>query len=254
MAKSPKKERADAMLVTHGHAENTAKAGALIMAGAVYVGERRIEKPGDLLAPDAAFDIREGAKYVSRGGVKLEGALAAHGVRPAGKSCVDVGASTGGFTDCLLQHGATRVVAVDVGKGLLAHKLRGDARVVVREETNARFLEPADVGGHADLVVVDASFIGLDKLLPAIARIVRGGGELLALVKPQFEVDEKEAARNRGVIRDVVVRGAAIDKCVHEVAASGFRVVGTSDCVLPGPKGNVEAFVYATRESDRQEP
>lgn len=248
--KKPKKKRIDALLVELGYAESVAKAASMVMAGGVYVGEQRVNKPGDLLPGDVELDVREGAKYVSRGGTKLEGALREHAVDPTGKRCVDLGSSTGGFTDCLLQFGATRVVAVDVGKGLLAHKLRGDARVVVKEETNGRFLEPTDVGGFTDLLVVDASFIGLDKLLPAIKRITRPGGELLALVKPQFEVDEKEAAKARGVIRDPVLRTGAIERVTREIAESGFTICGVSDCVLPGPKGNVEAFVYARREGD----
>jgi len=249
----PKKERIDVLLVEQGFAESTVKAAALVMSGAVYIGERRVDKPGDRIAGDAVIDVREGQKYVSRGGVKLEGALRAHAVDPNGKCCVDVGSSTGGFTDCLLQHGARRVVAVDVGKGLLAHKLRQDARVVVREETNARHLDATMVDGAADLVVVDASFIGLETLTPALARITRPGGELLALIKPQFEVAERDAARARGVIRDPAMREGAISRVVDGVATSGFTVTSVSDCVLPGPKGNVEAFVYARRTRDAGE-
>jgi 23S rRNA (cytidine1920-2'-O)/16S rRNA (cytidine1409-2'-O)-methyltransferase len=186
---------------------------------------------------------------VSRGGDKLEGALAAfapQGLTVEGKICLDVGASTGGFTDCLLQHGARRVHAVDVGWGQLHARLRGDERVVVRERTNARHLTPADLGEPIDLVVVDASFIGLDKLLPAIAAILPRG-ELVALVKPQFEAGRRAAARARGIIRDDAVREEAIERAIQAIVEAGFAVVARADSALAGPKGNVEHFVYARR-------
>lgn len=242
------KVRADQLLVTKGLAPSRAKAQALVLAGKVYVGETRIDKAGAMVADDAAIEVRgEDHPYVSRGGVKLAGALDAFAVDPAGKQCVDLGASTGGFTDCLLQRGATRVAAVDVGYGQLAHKLRVDPRVLVLERTNAKTLEPDQVGGLADLVVVDASFIGLGKLLPAIARITKPGGELVALVKPQFEVGREEAAKSRGVIKDAELRARAIENVEEEVVAAGFDLLGTVDSTLPGPKGNVEAFVHARR-------
>jgi 23S rRNA (cytidine1920-2'-O)/16S rRNA (cytidine1409-2'-O)-methyltransferase len=179
--------------------------------------------------------------------VKLAGALDAFGLTPLGRTCLDVGASTGGFTDCLLQRGAARVVAVDVGYGQLAQKLRVDPRVVVMERTNARDLTADDVGGAVDLAVVDASFIGLDKLVPALGRCVRSGGELVALIKPQFEVGREEASRTRGVVRDPAVRAHAIDAAVKGVELGGFEIAGTCDSVIEGPKGNREAFVYARR-------
>jgi 23S rRNA (cytidine1920-2'-O)/16S rRNA (cytidine1409-2'-O)-methyltransferase len=242
------KVRADQLLVTRGLAPSRARAQALILAGKVYVGEARVDKAGALLPEDAEIAVRgEDHPYVSRGGVKLAGALDAFGVDPTGKACLDLGASTGGFTDCLLQRGAARVAAVDVGYGQLAHKLRVDPRVVNLERTNARSLEPSQIGGVADLVVVDASFIGIGLLLPAIVRCLAPGGQLVALVKPQFEVGREEAARARGVIRDAALRSAAIEGVVAEVRAAGLEVLGTCDSVLPGPKGNVEAFVHATQ-------
>ena len=242
------KTRADQLLVEKGLAPTRSKAQALILAGKVYVGETRIDKAGATLAADAAIEVRgEDHPYVSRGGVKLAGALDAFAVDPTGKRCVDLGASTGGFTDCLLQRGAARVAAVDVGYGQLAHKLRVDPRVLVLERTNAKTLEPDDVGGLADLVVVDASFIGLGKLLPAIARITRSGGELVALVKPQFEVGREEASKARGVIKDAALRSRAIESVEEEVKAAGFELLRTTDSTLPGPKGNVEAFLHARR-------
>lgn len=242
------KIRADQLLVQRALAPTRARAQALVLAGKVYVGEARVDKPGAMLAEDAAVTVR-GADhpYVSRGGVKLAGALDAFGVDPAGKRCLDLGASTGGFTDCLLQRGALAVAAVDVGYGQLAHTLRVDPRVLVLERTNARTLEPEQIGGACDLVVVDASFIGLGKLAEAIARNTRPGGELVALVKPQFEVGRDEASRTRGVVRDPALRARAIDAAIAEVRDAGFEILGAEDCVIEGPKGNLEAFVHARR-------
>ncbi|AKU96798.1 RNA binding methyltransferase FtsJ like protein [Labilithrix luteola] len=243
------KVRADQLLVTRGLAPTRAKAQALILAGKVHVGETRIDKAGTTLPEDANIVVRgEDHPYVSRGGVKLAGALDTFGVDPQGKRCIDLGASTGGFTDCLLQRGAVYVAAVDVGYGQLAHKLRVDPRVLCLERTNARTLEPAQVGGLADLVVVDASFIGLGKLTEAIARCLLPGGELVALVKPQFEVGREEASKSRGVVRDPEVRARAIGDAIDDVKAAGLEVLGTCDSSLPGPKGNLEAFVHARKK------
>ncbi len=240
------KVRLDQLLVSRGLAPSRARAQALVLAGEVSVAGARVDKAGTLLSPDAEVAVRApDHPYVSRGGVKLAGALDAFAVTVTGRRCLDLGASTGGFTDCLLQRGAARVVAVDVGYGQLAHALRIDPRVVVMERTNARTLTPADVGGAADLTVVDASFIGLGKLAEAIARCTRPGGELVALVKPQFEVGRELAARGRGVVRDEAVRSGAIDAAARDLAAAGFEVLGQVDSVLPGPKGNREAFVHA---------
>ena len=242
------KVRADQLLVGRGLAPSRARAQALVLAGKVYVGEARIDKAGALLAEDAAIVIRgDDHPYVSRGGVKLQGALEAFGVDPSGKRCVDLGASTGGFTDCLLQRGAASVAAVDVGYGQLAHKLRTDPRVLVLERTNARTLETDAIGGAVDLIVIDASFIGLGKLLPAVVRCLAPGGELVALVKPQFEVGREEASRTRGVVRDPEVRARAIEGAVKDVADAGLEVLGTCDSPLEGPKGNLEAFVHACK-------
>jgi 23S rRNA (cytidine1920-2'-O)/16S rRNA (cytidine1409-2'-O)-methyltransferase len=211
--KSPgvkKKQRADLLVVERGLAESRARAQRLILAGQIWSGERRIEKSGELVATDAPLELRQGERFVSRGGDKLDAALARFELDVEGASCADIGASTGGFTDCLLQRGARRVFAIDVGHGQLAHKLRGDPRVVVLERTNARYLEVETLGDSVDVVVVDASFIGIEKLLPAVVRLLRSGGTLVALVKPQFEAGKNEASRARGVIRDQTVRDAAI--------------------------------------------
>ncbi len=242
------KVRADQLLVARGLAPTRTRAQALVLAGKVYVGEQRIDKAGALVADDAAIMLRaDDHPYVSRGGVKLAGALDAFGVDPRGKRCIDLGASTGGFTDCLLQRGAASVAAVDVGYGQLAHKLRTDPRVLVLERTNAKTLEPSQVGGLADLVVVDASFIGLGKLMPAVARCLGSGGELVALVKPQFEVGREEASRSKGVVRDPEVRARAIAAAEDDVKAAGLDLLGTCDSTLEGPKGNLEAFVHARK-------
>jgi 23S rRNA (cytidine1920-2'-O)/16S rRNA (cytidine1409-2'-O)-methyltransferase len=244
------KVRVDQLLVTRGLAPSRARAQALVLAGKVYVGEVRIEKAGAMLAEDANVIVRgEDHAYVSRGGVKLQGALDSFAVDPSGKRCIDLGASTGGFTDCLLQRGAASVAAVDVGYGQLAHKLRTDPRVLVLERTNARTLEPDAVGGAADLVVVDASFIGLGKLLPAIVRCLRTEGELVALVKPQFEVGREEASRGKGVVKDPEVRARAIAGVLQEIEAAGLVILATCDSTIEGPKGNREAFVHARKRS-----
>lgn len=249
------KVRADQLLVTRGLVATRPRAQALVLAGKVYVGEVRVDKAGALLSDTAQIRIRgEDHAYVSRGGVKLDGALTVFGVDPAGKRCLDLGASTGGFTDCLLQRGAACVAAVDVGYGQLAHKLRVDPRVLVLERTNARALQPDQVGGLADLVVIDASFIGLGKLLPAVVRCLAPGGELVALVKPQFEVGKQEASRSKGVVKDPEVRARAIAGATQDVVDAGLTILGTCDSALEGPKGNREAFVHARMLGGVQNP
>ena len=245
------KVRADQLLVARGLAPSRARAQALVLAGKVYVGESRVDKAGAMLAEDADLRVKgEDHPYVSRGGVKLAGALDAFGVDPRGKRCLDLGASTGGFSDCLLQRGAASVAAVDVGYGQLAHKLRVDPRVLVLERTNARTLEAAQIGGAAELVVVDASFIGLGKLADAVVRCLAPGGELVALVKPQCEVGREEAARGKGVVRDPEVRARAIEGALAELRGAGLEVLGTCDSPIEGPKGNLEAFVHARKGVD----
>ncbi len=242
------KVRLDQLLVLRGLAPTRERAQAILLAGEVFVAGARADKAGALVADDAPIEVK-GADhpYVSRGGVKLAGALDAFALDVRGFACLDLGASTGGFTDCLLQRGAAKVVAVDVGYGQLAHKLRIDPRVVVMERTNARDLDAPAVGGPADLTVVDASFIGLGKLMPAIARCTRPGGDLVALVKPQFEVGRAQASRVRGVVRDEGLRAEAVAGAAEAVAAAGFEVRLQRDSVLAGPKGNREVFVLARR-------
>ena len=239
------KKRADVLVSERGLAETRTRAQALILAGRVFSGERRIEKSGELLSGDAPLSVTERERFVSRGGEKLEGALAALGVDVKGAVCADVGASTGGFTDCLLQRGAARVFAIDVGHGQLAHGLRLDPRVVVLERTNARHLTRDSLGAPVDVLVADVSFIGLGQLLPAFCQILVPGGLLLALVKPQFEAGKLEVARGKGVIRDEGVRQATVERVATAIKTAGFELLGEVDSVLRGPKGNRERFVLA---------
>lgn len=242
-----KKIRADVRLTELGLVDSRTRAQARILAGQVFLGSERIAKAGDLVPEDAELRVTELERYCSRGGKKLEGALQDLDLDVSGAIAVDVGASTGGFSDCLLQHGASRVYAVDVGHGQLAEKLRQDPRVVVMDRTNARHLSPESFPDAIGLVVVDASFISLDKLLPAIAGFLPAGGRLLALIKPQFEVGREEATRGRGVVSDEAVRTTAIQSALASVRAAGFELLGDSTCRVPGPKGNVEHFVLARR-------
>jgi 23S rRNA (cytidine1920-2'-O)/16S rRNA (cytidine1409-2'-O)-methyltransferase len=245
--RSPR-QRVDQLLVGRGLCATRARGQALVLAGEVFVDGERIAKAGTLVPEDAMLTVRAPEhEFVSRGGVKLAGALEAFHVDVERFSCLDIGASTGGFTDCLLQRGATRVVSVDVGYGQLAHKLRIDPRVVVLERTNARTLTETAIGSAVDLTVVDASFIGLGKLLDAVTRCTKSGGQLIALIKPQFEVGRAEVSRGKGVVRDEGARIAAIESVLREVQDARFTVLAHADAVLAGPKGNREAFVHARR-------
>ncbi len=240
--------RADLLLVELGLAPSRSQAQALIMAGKVHCGDRRIDKAGTPLAHDTLLTVDPGPRFVSRGGDKLAHGLSAFapaGLDPQQKICVDVGASTGGFTDCLLQHGAARVYAVDVGYGQLHPRLRADPRVVTLERTNARKLRPESFDERIELVVVDASFIGIGKLIEPIVGFLPPPGELVVLIKPQFEVGKQAAARCRGVIRDANQRLAAIAEATRSIEAAGCTIVAATDSPLRGPKGNLEHLVYA---------
>lgn len=241
------KQRADLLLIEKQLAESRSQAQRLIMAGLVYSGETRVEKPGDRLDANGELLVRSVPRFVSRGGEKLRGALDELGISVKDEICADIGASTGGFTDCLLQHGARRVYAIDVGHNQLADKLRRDPRVVSRERANARYLTTHDFPEPIGFIVADASFIGLDRLVPAFAAILSAQGQLLALVKPQFEVGRAEASRAKGVIRDPRLREAAIANAKHAIATGGFEVLGFCDSKVHGPKGNLEHFVWARR-------
>lgn len=244
MAAGAKKERADLLVVARGLAPSRERARALILAGVVLSGTRRIDKAGELLGSDAELHLRaEDHPYVSRGGVKMAGALDAFGLVPTGIVAADFGASTGGFTDCLLQRGAARVYAIDVGYGQLHPKLRSDARVVVMERTNARSLAADALPERVAWIVIDASFIGLGKLMPAAHALLDAGGYVVALVKPQFEVGKGRVGKG-GVVRDEGARSEAIARVCDEAKALGFEVRGQSDAVIEGPSGNRECFVW----------
>ena len=245
-----KKIRADRLLVERRLASSRTKAQELLRRGQVTAGGARVERPAELLDQDTSLEVTNDDGFVSRGGEKLTGALDAFGVDLDGAVVVDIGASTGGFTDVALRRGARKVYAVDVGLDQLHPLLRGDPRVVVREQTNARTLGAGDFDDPIDVVLVDASFIGLEKLLDAIARLLRPGGRLVALVKPQFEVGPEAARRTRGVVRDATLREHAIESVRVALVERSFVIVAESDSVLPGPRGNVERFVYARQATN----
>jgi 23S rRNA (cytidine1920-2'-O)/16S rRNA (cytidine1409-2'-O)-methyltransferase len=236
--------RVDRLLVERGLVPSRERAQRLIMAGAVLVADRPVTKPGAMVPDDAPVRLREAdSPYVSRGGEKLAGALEAFGLEVGGCVALDVGASTGGFTDCLLQRGARRVYAVDVGYGQLAWRLRQDPRVVLRERTNARTLDAGALPEVVDLAVVDVSFISLALVLPGVAACLRAGGTIVALVKPQFEVGRGRVERG-GVVRDPSARAAAVAAVRRAAEAIPLEVLGESESVLPGPKGNREVFLH----------
>ncbi|MDR7556447.1 MAG: TlyA family RNA methyltransferase [Armatimonadota bacterium] len=233
--------RLDVLVVARGLAASRHQAEAAIRAGEVYVDGRRIDKPGALVAPTAVLERRAGAQFVSRGGVKLAAALDAFGIDVAGRVAIDVGASTGGFTDCLLQRGARRVYAVDVGRGVLHWRLRQDPRVVVLEGRHAARLRPDDIPEAADLATVDVSFISVLKVLPAVSRLVRPGGLLVVLVKPQFEAGPRAA--RKGVVRSPTVHAQVLRATAAGIRALGLSPVRVVASPLVGPKGNREFFL-----------
>jgi 23S rRNA (cytidine1920-2'-O)/16S rRNA (cytidine1409-2'-O)-methyltransferase len=239
------KVRLDTLLHRRGLFESRARAAASVMAGEVRLGTdgARAAKPGQLVTEDVAVAVDERPRYVSRGGIKLENALAATGVDPAGRRALDVGASTGGFTDCLLQRGAAHVVAVDVAYGELDWRLRTDERVTVLERTNARALRGEDLPYAPDLVVVDVSFISLAKVLPAVLACAAERFDALAMVKPQFEVGRGRVGKG-GVVREPADRRATLVAVAETARAHGASVLGFASSGLPGPKGNRETFVW----------
>jgi 23S rRNA (cytidine1920-2'-O)/16S rRNA (cytidine1409-2'-O)-methyltransferase len=250
------RQRIDQLLVERGLAESRTRAQALVMAGAVVVGEARVDKPGALVDPGAPIRLKEDAapqRYVSRGALKLEKALDDFPVDPRGKVCADLGASTGGFTDLLLQRGAAKVHAIDVGYGQLHPRLRADPRVVVRERENARLLGAGSLGEPVDLVVGDLSFISLRLVLPAVRAILRPGGQAVLLVKPQFEVGKGEVGKG-GVVRDDAKRRAALDAVAEAARALGFEVLGHAESPVPGPAGNREWLLALGLPEGRRGP
>ena len=237
--------RLDTLLTQRGLMESRSRAAAAVMAGQVHLGpgRRRAEKPGQLVAPDVDVTVEGAQPYVSRGGIKLANALDALGVDPGGRRCLDVGASTGGFTDCMLQRGAEHVVALDVAYGELHWSLREDPRVTVIERVNARALSPDQLPYRPDLVVADLSFISLGKVLPALLSCVAASFDCLAMVKPQFEVG-REAIGRGGVVREPEERRRALVSVAAAAAGLGASVQGFASSGLPGPSGNRETFVW----------
>jgi 23S rRNA (cytidine1920-2'-O)/16S rRNA (cytidine1409-2'-O)-methyltransferase len=242
------KRRLDALLVERGLADSRAKAQALVLAGAVWSGERRLDKPGVGIAAEAPLELRgRDHPWVSRGGVKLAHALDRFGIDPAGAIALDIGASTGGFTDVLLQRGAARVYAVDVGHGQLAWSLRNDPRVVVRERCNARRLTADLVPERPDLVVCDASFIGLETVLPAALGLAAAPARLIALIKPQFEVGRALVGKG-GVVRDPALHRAVCERIAAWLDRQpGWRAAGLAESPIRGPEGNVEFLILARK-------
>ena len=239
------KERLDVILVKQGHAPSREKARAIIMSGNVYVNGQKEDKAGTFFdEAKIALEVRESAlRYVSRGGLKLEKAVEAWGLSLADKVCMDIGASTGGFTDCMLQRGASKVYAVDVGHGQLAWKLRGDERVVCMEQTNFRYVVPEDIGEPLDFASVDVSFISLTKILIPARNLLKRGGEMVCLIKPQFEAGREKVGKN-GVVRDSAVHEEVLSHFLEHAAESGLSVSDLSYSPIRGPEGNIEYLGY----------
>jgi 23S rRNA (cytidine1920-2'-O)/16S rRNA (cytidine1409-2'-O)-methyltransferase len=245
-----KKLRADQLLVSRGLAESRTRAQALIMAGAVFSGERKIAKAGEMLGEDAPLEVRgKDHPWVSRGGIKLDHGLTHFAFNVAGAVALDVGSSTGGFTDVLLSRGAAKVYAVDVGTNQLAWKLRQDPRVVVHEQTNARSLDSSIIPEPVDIVVCDASFIGLAKVLEAPLTLAKPGAKLAALIKPQFEAGREEVGKG-GVVRDPAVHERVCGEARTWVEAQGWTVLGITPSPITGPEGNVEFLLGAEKIGD----
>ena len=242
-----KTERADALLVARGLCASREQAKRLILAGEVRSGDRLIDKPSTKIAVDAPLAIKDKPRFVGRGGLKLEAALEAFQIDPCGWVCIDVGASTGGFTDCLLQRGAVRVHAVDVGTNQLVWKLRNDPRVVVKEQFNARHMVPQDIGELVRLAVMDLSFISLTKVLPAVVRVLEETGSLVCLIKPQFEL-EREAISKGGIVRDPALHQRAVDKIRDFIATQpGLEWRGLIPSPITGTDGNHEFLAWIGR-------
>lgn len=250
------KKRLDVLLVERGYAETRTKAQAIIMSGLVYVTGQKADKPGISYEETVEIEVRSGAcPYVSRGGLKLEKALRDFGVDPTGYVCSDSGASTGGFTDCLLQQGAKKVFAIDVGYGQLDWKIRSDPRVVVMERTNVRYVTSEQLGEPLDLSVVDVSFISLRIVLPVIKTFLKeNAGQVLCLIKPQFEAG-KEKVGKKGVVRDPAVHKEVLDDFVALTKEINFKILGLTFSPVKGPEGNIEFLAHLTlADTDGMEP
>ena len=239
-----KKERLDVLMVQRNLAESREKAKALIMSGIVYVNGQKEDKAGTSFEETVQIEVRGSTlKYVSRGGLKLEKAMSHFGVELAGKVCMDVGASTGGFTDCMLQNGAVKVYAVDVGHGQLAWKLRNDDRVICMEKTNIRYVTPEDIGDRIEFASIDVSFISLTKVLGPVKQLLTQNGQVVCLIKPQFEAGREKVGK-KGVVREKSVHLEVIEMVMGYARTIGFGILGLEFSPIKGPEGNIEYLLY----------
>ncbi len=239
-----KKERLDVLMVQRNLAESREKAKALIMSGIVYVNGQKEDKAGTSFEETVQIEVRGSTlKYVSRGGLKLEKAMSRFGVQLAGKVCMDVGASTGGFTDCMLQNGAVKVYAVDVGHGQLAWKLRNDDRVICMEKTNIRYVTPEDIGDRIEFSSIDVSFISLTKVLGPVKQLLTDNGQVVCLIKPQFEAGREKVGK-KGVVREKSVHLEVIEMVSDYARSIGFGILGLEFSPIKGPEGNIEYLLY----------
>ena len=247
-----KKERLDILLVEKGICESREKAKTNIMAGLIFVDGQRVDKAGEKVKVDADIVFKgEKLKYVSRGGLKLEKAMKTFGFDLTDKVCMDIGASTGGFTDCMLQNNASKVFAVDVGYGQFAWKLRTDERVVCMEKTNIRYVTPEDIGVALDFASIDVSFISLRTIMPAVKALLGDKGEVVALIKPQFEAGRDKVGK-KGVVRDKEVHLEVIDRIINFLIENELNVLGLSYSPIKGPEGNREYLVYFTKDKEKE--
>ncbi|MDR3113118.1 MAG: TlyA family RNA methyltransferase [Endomicrobium sp.] len=240
------KKRLDVIVFEKGLAQTRTKAQAFIMAGNVYVNGQAVLKAGTSVCEEDVVEIKNANPYVSRGGLKLESAINALNIDVSGLICLDIGASTGGFTDFMLQNGAAKVYAVDVGSGQLHYKLRNDARVINIENVNFRYFDASLIKEPVDFATIDVSFISLDKILPSAYKAVKSGGKVLAMIKPQFELEPSEI--RKGVVRDEVLRLKAINKIKKFALTAGFTLISEADSGLKGPKGNLEHFILLQKD------
>ena len=246
------KKRLDVLLVEQGLADSREKAKAIIMSGIVYVDNNKEDKAGTTFEETARIEVRGNTlKYVSRGGLKLEKAMNNFGVTLEGKVCMDIGASTGGFTDCMLQNGAVKVYSVDVGHGQLAWKLRNDERVVCMEKTNIRYVTPDDIDDVIEFASIDVSFISLTKVLPAVRELMTPGGEIVCLIKPQFEAGREKVGK-KGVVRELSTHIEVVQMIVDYARANGFRTLHLSYSPIKGPEGNIEYLLHITKDESRE--
>ena len=243
------KQRIDVLMFEKGLAESREKAKSLIMAGVVYIDEQKVDKPGTSVSIDSNIIVRQGAKYVSRGGLKLEKSMDKFDFDLDGKVCMDIGASTGGFTDCMLQNGAKKVYSVDVGYGQLAWKLRCDERVCNLERTNIRYLDNSLITDEVEFVSIDVSFISLKLVLPKVKELLSNNGDCVALIKPQFEAGRDKVGK-KGVVRDINVHKEVIENVFSFTRELDFKIVNLDYSPIKGPEGNIEYLMHIRKESD----